>query len=653
MTNKQYIQFFLLLFIFSGTVFAQEKQMKKGTENFENLAFIDAISIYEKVANKGYISADLFQKLGDAYYFNAEYQKANNWYEKLINLNDKNTSTEYYFRYAQTLKSLEKYNESDAVFKIFAEKSLEDNRAGKFLKNEAYIDFIKSNSNRFEIAGSGINTAAADYGSSYYGNKIVFASTRDTGGIFKRQLKWTNDSFSDLYIADIDEDGILTNPVKFSKNINTKFNESTPVFTKDGKTMYFTRNDFYNKKLGKNTKDVTLLKIFRAKLKDSIWTDVIELPFNSSQYSVAHPALSNDEKWLFFASDMPGTIGESDIFKCEIFEDGTFGTPINLGPQINTKARETFPFIDQNDNLYFASEGHMGLGGLDVFFAQYKKDETYAEPVNIGEPINSPTDDFAFVINTETKTGYFSSYRNTGKGFDDIYKFKELIPLRCDQVLSGIISDVETNEILADVEVSLVNSNNEILKTTKSDPKGFYTFEVSCDAIYFVKTSYTGYQPTEKQATIPEISGRTELDIKLEKIPAPIPVEKPFEIGEDIAKTLKINKIYFDLGKWNIRPDAAVELAKILEVMLEYPTLVIDVRSHTDSRDSHKNNERLSDRRAKSTVSWFIEKGIDPGRISGKGYGETQLINKCADGVKCTEEEHQLNRRSEFIVISI
>jgi outer membrane protein OmpA-like peptidoglycan-associated protein/tetratricopeptide (TPR) repeat protein len=636
-----------ILLLITGNAFSQEKQIAKANKKFDNLAYIDAIATYQRVAEKGYKSAELFQKLGDSYYFNAQYEPAEKWYAALFDMDNKDIPAEYYYRYSQSLKSTGQYDKANEMLVKFNAVSQKDFRGQSYLKTKNYLSVIKSNSGRYNIHDAGINSEYADFGGSSYGNKIVFATARDTGGFFKRTHKWTNNPFTDLYVSEIRSDSAMSAPVRFSKEINSKFNESTPVFTKDGKTMYFTRNNYKDRKKGQDKNEITLLKLYKAVFKDSIWTDITELPFNNDQYNVAHPALSPDEKTLYFASDMPGSLGQSDLYKVALKEDGSFGMPENLGPKINTEGKETFPFISAENEIYFASDGHLGLGGLDVFVSKPNQDGALNEPVNVGEPVNSPADDFAFSINSDTKTGFFSSNRAGGKGMDDIYRFSETRALTCEQVLSGIITDSETGEILANAEVILLDRDFRELKKTTADENGYYTFDVECNSIYHIRTHKQDYATKEVQITTPEISGKSELSVSPEKIIV------PFKIGDDIAKKLGIKKIYFDLGKSDIRPDAAVELAKILEVMAEYPAMKIDIRSHTDSRDSFKNNEKLSERRAMATMAWFVAKGIAPDRLTGKGYGETQLINNCADGVPCTEVEHQMNRRSEFIVMNM
>jgi outer membrane protein OmpA-like peptidoglycan-associated protein len=483
------------------------------------------------------------------------------------------------------------------------------------------------------------------------GTKLIFASARDTGNFSKRIHKWTNQYFTDLYTAEVTADSV-GDVTKFAKKTNTKFNEATsPAFSKDGKTVYFTRNNFNDGKRGRDAQQNTLVKIYKATLvKDGDkedWGNVTELPFNSDQYNTAHPSLSADNKTLYFASDMPGTLGQSDIFKVTVSEDGTLGKPENLGPTINTPGKETFPVMTDENELYFATDGHPGLGGLDIFMARLKDDGTFRNPINVGEPANSPKDDFAYIIDTKTRKGFLSSNRDGGKGYDDIYKFLETRKLICEQLLSGIVTDKETGEILPGAKVTLMDEKFTVIATVIADEKGYYEFEVECGTTYYVRGEKEEYETLEQKIEIPKESGKTDFPIPLEK------KVKQVTVGDDLAKAFGIKEIYFDLDKWNIRPDAALELEKILDVLKQYPSMKLDIRSHTDCRASHKYNEKLSDRRAKSTIAWLIKNGVAADRLDGRGYGETQLVNHCADGVKCTEAEHQENRRSQFIITAL
>ena len=370
------------------------------------------------------------------------------------------------------------------------------------------------------------------------------------------------------------------------------------------------------------------------------------MPFNSDEYSTAHPALNEDNTKLYFASDMEGTIGLSDIWVVDINEDGTYGTPVNLGRPINTEGRETFPFMSKNGNLYFASDGHPGLGGLDVYVTSPQLQNDEQEIVNIGKPINSSFDDFTFIVNDETKLGYFASNRKRGMGSDDIYRFvQEIIP--CEIVLDGRVLDKETGTPISGAMVQLMNNSNEVLNSMVTDTDGAYNFDTAtCEEEYVVRAIKEKFTGDEVLFSTPDASKTITNDLRIEL------VEKPIEIGDDLTKLLDLNPIYFDFDRFNIRRDAALELEKVISVMKQYPDMIIDARSHTDSRGIDSYNLSLSDKRAKSTVEYIINVGgIDKSRISGAGYGETQLVNDCGNDSNCSEEDHQLNRRSEFIVI--
>ncbi|MFD2909027.1 flagellar motor protein MotB, partial [Flavobacterium ardleyense] len=414
------IKVILLLIVLSiSSSFAQKGKLAAADKKFDELAYIDAIEIYKKVAEKGHKSVDLFQKLGNSYYFNANLEEANKWYTELFALRQE-VEPEYYFRYAQTLKSVREYAKSDEYLVKFSQKKGADNRAKIFVANKDYLSDIKKNSGRQTIEDAGINTEYSDYGGAFHKGEFIFTSARDTGGVSNVKHKWTNASFYNLYNAKVTPEGYLVNPEALSRKINSKFNESSAVFTKDGTTMYFTRNNYTNGKQRTDASKITLLKLYKATRNNvGEWSDVKELPFNSDQYSCAHPALSPDDKTLYFASNMPGTVGESDIFKVAIKSDGSFGTPEGLKGGINTEARETFPFVSDDNVLFFASDGQLGLGGLDVFSVKINADGTTSKVINLGTPVNSPQDDFAYIFDTQSKLGFFSSNRAGGKGSDD------------------------------------------------------------------------------------------------------------------------------------------------------------------------------------------------------------------------------------------
>ena len=645
------LTFSVALLSSTSLLFAQpEKELEKANEMYKNFSYVDAIKIYERIAQKGFVNQEMLQSLGNAYYYNAEYKKALPWYEQLFQEGKYKVKPEYYYRYAQTLKSVGDYTQADKMMAKFVElTNANDTRAALFEENKDYQTVIKNNSGRFQLNNASINTENSEYGTALYGDKIVFAGATDARKAKHGVSQWTGESFYDLYEAE-HFDQKLGNRKPFSSSVNTQFNESTPVFTKDGNTMYFTRNNYVNKKLGSDIENTILLKILRAtKDKNGNWGNIVEVPFNSDQYNVAHPALSPDEKYLYFASDMPGSFGNSDIFRVEILGDNQYGTPENLGNIINTAGRESFPYISKDNVLYYSSDGIPGLGGLDIFAAKFNADGSTSKPVNIGMPGNSADDDFCFVFNSDSKIGFLTSNRPGGKGKDDIYSFHEDKPLlfSCQKNIKGIVKDAKTKAVIADAKVILSDKVMKEVSTDQSKTDGTFTFEkVNCnDSHYYLRGEKEKYETAEVNVTV----GKDEVVYEILLNPRQVAIEK----GMDLAKVFEIKEIKFDYNKANIRPDAEVELTKIVEVMREYPKMKIDIRSHTDSRGSDSYNLKLSERRAKATLEWMVKQGIERKRLTAKGYGETQLVNGCSNGVPCTEEEHQENRRSEFIVVAM
>ncbi len=637
---------FLFLTAFATKNFAQEHALQKANTAYENYAYIDALKIYESVAAKGYKSVEMFQNMGNAYYFNGNYEKAALWYEELFSMNVK-VESEYYYRYAQTLKSIGNNEKANKILSQFNQILNKKKKVKSTNKGNDYLKSIPNNSGRFTIENVDFNSKYSDFGTTFLGNKLVFTSSRDSLSSFELTHNWTNQYFTNIYFASFDSIGKFSKLEKWDKNINSKFNESSPIFTKDGSTLYFTRNNYLKGKRSKSSDKATLLKLYKANLKGNIWANVQELPFNDNEYSVAHPALSPDGKTLYFASNMPGALGQSDLFRVAINADGTYGKPENLGRKINTSERETFPFISEENELYFASDGHSGLGGLDIFVSKINDDGTIDEPINIGAPANSPQDDFAFWIDVTTRKGYFSSNRPGGKGFDDIYKFKETRKLNCEQFITRKITDDETKMAISNATVVLLDEQFHEIQKQYSDENGLYSFKVKCGLTYYIRITKQGFDTQEQKIEVGNNNDPNTSSIKM------IKTIKKIGVGDDLAKVFGIKTIYFDLDKFEIRPEAAFELEKIVAVLKANPTMKVAIKSHTDSRQSFEYNLILSDKRAKATANWIISNGIDVMRLSAKGYGESQLINSCSDGIQCSEEEHQANRRSEFVVIAL
>ncbi|MDR0230339.1 MAG: OmpA family protein [Flavobacteriaceae bacterium] len=647
--------FVLCLFVLgiNTTTYAQRSRERKADKEFSNNAYIDAIKVYERIANKGYINTSILTNLGDSYYFNGKLDEAYKWYNQLFTstYEDKNINqipSEYYYRYAQSLKAVNKYDEAKEVLSKFATLEQNDSRARIFEKTkESYLEDIKNRSNQYDIKMLAINSNYSDYGATVYNDHLIFTSARATEKGNVKIHEWTNESFTSIYKAKINEDWTLEEPKLFAESLTTKrVNEASPVFTKDGKTVYFTKNNStVNGKGVFNSTSNSRLKIYKATLKENgVWSNIIELPFNGDNFSTAHPALTPDEKWLYFVSDREGTYGSSDLFRVEIMANDTYGTVENLGSRINTEGKETFPFISDNNILYFSTDGRPGLGGLDVYMTELYQDGTFGEVVNMGSPINSSLDDFSFYINEKKGKGFVSSNRQGSKGGDDIYYIEEK---PCVFVVNGIVvdSDESSKVTLAKAKLTLFDGQYKELRQFETDKNGqFKLFDLDCETKYRIKVDYDKYISKEAIVTAEETKGGKVITIKVDKELIPVALQ------DDLFKKLKMKPIYFDFDKADIRSDAAIELMKVVEVLKEVEGMKIDIRSHTDARGKDAYNMKLSQRRAEATAKWIISQGIDANRVSFIGMGSTTPIVKCPTLNSCTDAQHQENRRSEFII---
>jgi len=645
---------FICILTFSMSYAQSKRQAEKYFTNYE---YMKAADLYEKLYKKGDSSFTVISRIADSYYQNTKTKEAEYWYTKLFELfTNVEIASEFYFKYAQSLKSNGKYIQSDKWLLKFQEKESNDSRGKQLNKNKNYLSlYTKEPAKIVELHNLSVNTEYSDFGAFHFKDSLYFSSTRPDATLSKQRLyKWNNQPFLDIYKGyEVSTKGSeksqliydISNAERLSV-INTKYHDASPVITKDGKTMYFTR-DNYDKKLISDKKGTVHLQLYKAEKVDGQWVNVELLPFNNHAYSTGHPALSLDEKTLYFVSDMPGSVGQTDIYKVRILSDGKYGTPQNLGNTINTEGREMFPFISEDNILYFSSDGHLGLGALDIFSSKISND-SYEGIKNIGSPFNSRKDDFAYTYLPSKNYGYLSSNREGGKGDDDIYSFtirKPVVKDTCNQIVEGVVKDKFTGRLLPNSTVRLFDKKgNEIQKLVVGEDATF-SFSLPCKESYKLTGVKPYYKPSEQNFLTGEGAGVLHTKkMNLELL-------DDFTYSQDKEIIIKINPIYFDLNKSDIRPDAALELDKVIRIMKKYPDLIVESGSHTDSRGSDAYNEKLSDRRAKSTVSYIISKGISSDRISGKGYGETQPVNKCVNRVWCNEEAHQLNRRTEFVVV--
>lgn len=635
----------------SNIPFSNSKLIAKADAYFNKMWYAEAAELYEQALDKDpyNYSPEVLQKAGDAHYYNTNMEQAYKWYNLLYEKYGEDLSAESIFKYAHTLKGTGKYGKSKRFMRLYEKKSnllvSEDNQ-----QREAVLDQLLSASNQFEIKNLNINSVYSDFSPVFYTDEeVVYTSAADSTIFNTRKYKWNNQPYLDLYKAKLNKESQeLVNARKLSKKVNTKYHEASVAFTPDKTTMFFTRNN-YGKKLKRDNKGVNHLKIYRSTLVNGEWTEATEVPFNSDNYSTGHPAISPDGKKMYFVSDMPGSIGETDIFVVDILENGQFSEPRNLGPGINTEQKEMFPFVNK-EKLYFSSNGHVGMGGLDVYEVSINEDGGFSEVRNVGQPVNSNKDDFSYIVNEETQMGYFASNRAGGKGDDDIYSFKRLIVEEVptnQNVIAGVVTDLVTGDVMPTALVELLDENNIKIKEMVTAEDGSFVFnDLNPNTTYKIRTIQDTFHNEEIEiATVDNDTVTT--NVRMRKLNEMIAVENG-------VKKLKMEMIHFNFDQYNIRKDASEELDKLVSVMNEYPEMVIKIESHTDSRGSAVYNKYLSDKRAKATRDYIISQGISANRIeSAIGYGEEKLLNECNGTVACSEDNHYLNRRSEFIIIDM
>jgi outer membrane protein OmpA-like peptidoglycan-associated protein len=634
-----------LILLFPILALAQQP-LRRAEDKFAQEAYISAIKIYEHLANKGKGTAEIYEKLADANYFNANYVQAQKWYEKRYAMSAP-FSEGFLYRYSQSLKSAGMQEQSQKVMAEYAREKPTELRVRNQTPTLKAQNSIKKGSDIFSITNLNINSKYSDFSSTFKGDTLLFASARPR--IIANQIyQRTGQAFTNLYysVKSNDTTNTYSEPKLFSKKVFSVYHEATPVFTKDGKTMYYTQNEVKENNKRKLTNGLN--KIYKATNNNGKWVDqgVLDI-FALDSIRLAHPALSPDEKTLYFASDAKGSYGQSDLYKIELYPDGTIGNPVNLGSTINTEARESYPFVTKDNILLFASDGRLGLGGYDIYAVDLNIPN--AIPVHLGTPINSPFDDFDMNWDRETNQGVLSSNRPGGKGDDDLYSFQNTgAPFVFEYLtnIKGRVMDFYSSNPLEYAAVVLLDKNNKEVARTLTDENGNFTFEnVTSNTVYSIQGSKETYYTTGIEAVARLYGDNISKDIRLKK--------DVYEIapGLDLAKVFEITQIYFDLDQSTIRKDAIEPLEKIVQALVAYPNIKIEIGSHTDSRQHRKYNKLLSQRRADATMAYLIKRGIAPERLTAKGYGETQLVNQCADAVLCAEEEHQQNRRSTFVIV--
>ncbi len=631
---------YILIFLFVP-VLIKAQDYGQADKEYAMLNYDKAISGYEKYISKlkkGSPDGKVLINLANSYYMVKDYSNARKYYSQLYSMYGNSMEEKLFIRMISCMKAAGDNERADEQLKSYYSGNQKRIKMMGFQRNR--LDSLKTEYNN--VVNLSVNSDKADFGVALFRNEAVFASARNPEG------KTTGEgaTYLNLYIATRNSNnGQLSNPKEFMLDVNSDYHDATLTFSEPSGYVFFSRNFLTKKeKLDADNGEVSNVMIMKGKVMGDQLTEITPLEFNSKNYNCSHPFVSQDGKLLFFASDMPGGFGQSDIYVAELFNDGSTGTPINLGEMINTPGVELFPSLS-GDTLFFSSDAHYGFGGLDIFWSKMAGTTNFSIPENLGEPINSNRDDFAF-IRLNDRTGYLSSDRVGGNGNDDIYWYDMKI---VEQFIdySGLVLTKGSDVPVPGAKVKVYDAFNDLITEFESDDEGNFEVSLPCNSQFKAVFSKPEYSTETVAISTPEKSGESkDNDVRLTSYSSLV------EKDGDMEK-IKVDPIYFEYNKWDITPQAETELNKILFAMEKFPNVKIKIESHTDARGSDSYNLKLSDNRAKSTMDYLISQGVDPNRIeSATGYGETRLKNKCRNGVKCSEEDHFVNRRSDFIVIS-
>ena len=716
---KKTILFILFIGLMQQSAFAQE-ELQRANNYFERAFYGDAIPLYEEIA-KTNKSGKVVKNLADSYYNTYQLPKAAKWFSYLTSVYGENLDESYFFKYSQTLKAVGAYEEATEVLMEYYTNQGNLKKVAKLKEDLKHLENVDAIGDRFTIKNLPLNTTKSEFGATKVDSTIIYAASKKKTMPLQKIYRWNSENYLDMYSHPLNKisqgDSVSTN---LSSTINTKMHEATFAITKDRKTIYFTRNNFWKGKKNTDGKKVSRLKIYKAELVDNNWENITELPFNGDDFSTEHPTLNASETVMYFASDRPGGFGSLDLYAVSLNKKGEFGEPKNLGATINTEKKEQFPFIDSKNNLYFSSNGHAGFGLLDVFVSK-KQGSSFEKPKNIGKPVNGGYDDFAYNLSSTENQGFFASNRPEGIGSDDIYTLEETKPLDikdCSQYIGGIITDVTTKKPIAYAVVDLLDEEGTLLESQTASEQAEFKFSVTCVAQYTVKGRKTGYQENsktiitdKKRSSVKDgsLALRSNADIEKEKtekilkekeeeerkaklaeeerileekrveeaaIKAKELEEKRVEeakikkakkrkerIDKVIAKESTIVKkgeqilietelkVNFDYDLWYIRLKSKETLDHIVTILKNNPGIQLEIATHTDIRGNKQYNLDLSQKRSNAVLEYLIDAGISKNRLSAKGYGESKPIIKCATEESCTEQQHELNRRCEFVIV--
>jgi len=614
--------------------------------------YSDAISILNKSLRKeNSDKQEITLLMAECYYKQNDIQHAREWYEKTLVYGNPEPVT--LFHYAQILRSSGDYRKAKEYFLIYYELVPGDQRA---IILAGYCDSVlvwQDIPPVYEVKNvASLNSEQSEFGPIFYENRLCFTSDRIIANNYQNNYGWTGNSYLRLFYADPIVDDDFYNEFKEIRLapdlFNQKYHDGPASFNHVFSEMYFNRTTLFKDK-GKKELDrirTHLLKIYSTERNETRWMKPVPFFLNNDTFSVGHPSLSFDGNVLYFISDMEGGYGGTDLYLCRR-EGSGWSHPVNLGSVINTFGNEMFPFVAQTGDLYFASDGHPGFGGLDLFLTRQLANNTWLRPQNLNQPVNTSFDDFSLCIAGNNKNGVFSSNRPGGIGNDDLYLFRKLVEVPPEPTvientfLSGFVKDKRTLIPIKEATVFFLHQGTNQVVILKTDSNGFYKTLIEPGISYTGKAMHPGYI-SDCYLFTPDTGSRiyerlAPRDLLLDML--------------QVNRTFVLENIYYDLDNSSIRPDAEQALDKLVSIMKENP-VTLELGSHCDARASDSYNMILSQQRAESAIRYVVSKGINPDRLTAKGYGESQLVNKCRNDVPCTEEEHQMNRRTEFNVIS-
>jgi outer membrane protein OmpA-like peptidoglycan-associated protein/tetratricopeptide (TPR) repeat protein len=605
--------------------------LRIANEYYEEFAYSRAIPKYEKVLTREY-SHQAASRLAEAYQKTGDPLSAESWLRRVVD--DENVTQEEKLAFAEVLMENGKYEEAGDWFRNYLQLSASDERAKNMLRACDSIHWFFQDTTAFSVNEAGFNRVNENnFSPAFYMNGIVFLSDRPRVGKRKGKNPWTGMGYLDLYYTTrIDESENWLEPEILNGDLNGLYDEGPAVFNSDFSRAYFTRTDYSGKNLNKNAENETIFKLFTARNDGDEWNVESELPFNNEDYSVGHPALSPDESTLFFVSDMPWGYGGTDIYSVT-FVDGEWGEPVNLGSRVNSAGNEMFPFFAKDSALYFASDGHVGLGGLDVYETRFNGD-FWDKPENLQYPVNSARDDFGFIIDSLNIQGYFTSNR-TGRS-DRIYTFIKHPPI-INEVL--YLNESGTGKPVLKFEGRILSPKSS--EKIKSDKNGRLVLSLPEKTEVLIVAKAPGYFAVSRSRNTSDIRRSVAYTdtLRVDKI--------------KMSQGMICPNIVFDKKSTELTDEIMKGLDSLKQVLLLNPELQVEIGSHTDSRGSYDSNLRVSRERSDELSLYLIENGIKAHRIISKGYGESRLLNHCRNGILCLEEDHMINNRVELKVVDI